>query len=672
MKIKLFEIVPLMIILMSGAGCTVRDSAQPDESEREAHVSFAYEETEAPEIKDPAMRPLSLGSVRPAGWLKNQLQIQAAGLSGHLDEFWPDVKNSGWFGGDAEAWERAPYWLDGFVPLAYLLEDEDMMTKVRTYMDMIIEGQDENGWIGPEEDPSDYDLWAIFLVTKPLLQYYEAGGDERVPDVIQNIYRWVDSHIGRRPLKNWGKYRWFEALLGIYQAYERTGEKWLLDLAVKLQGQGFDWIDFFKRWPITEPTEKGDWNYMGHVVNNAMAVKAPGLWWRLTGHPDDRLMVTTMMDKQDRYHGTVVGIFTGDECLAGKNPIQGIELCAVVEYMYSLEILSAVLGDARFGDRLEKLAFNALPATFKPDMWAHQYDQQVNQVLCSVRDDYPWTTNGPESNIYGLEPNYGCCTANFSQGWPKFASHLWMRTAEEDGLAAVAYAPCEIDTVIKHTPVMVNVETDYPFRETVNIVLSVEYPVTFPLKLRIPEWADETRLLVDGGEILTPSRGEYYEIQREWNGETKISLTFPMQPRGVRGYNNSLAIIRGPLVYSLKIGEEWNRIHADKPYRELPHGDWEVHPATPWNYALDVDEADLAKDIKFKEHPLGDMPFSPAGAPVSAVVEGIRLEDWNLIQGSAGNMPISPVAASGQKVKLTLIPYGCTNLRLTQFPTVKR
>jgi uncharacterized protein len=403
-----------------------------------------------------------------------------------------------------------------------------------------------------------------------------------------------------------------------------------------------------------------------------MAVKSPALWWRLTGNPADLLMVAEMMDKQDRYHGTVVGIFTGDECLAGKNPIQGIELCAVVEYMYSLEVLMSVMGDARFGDRLEKLAFNALPATFKPDMWAHQYDQQINQVLCSVRDDYPWTTNGPESNIYGLEPNYGCCTANFSQGWPKFASHLWMRTMDEDGLAAAAYAPCDLKTQIKGIPVAVHVETDYPFRETVNMTVSVDNPVTFPLRLRIPEWAEESRVLIGGGETLTPASGKYFEIRREWDGETQISLNFPMQPRGIRGYQNSLAILRGPLVYSLKIGEEWKRIHADKSHRELPHGDWEVHPVTPWNYALDVDENHLAENIRFEEHPVGDMPFSPEGAPVSASVKGIRLEDWSLVHGSAGNMPVSPVDASGETVRLLLIPYGCTNLRLTQFPTVKR
>jgi hypothetical protein len=74
--------------------------------------------TAAPVYQVPAFVPLTLGSIKPSGWLKDQLRIQRAGLSGHLDEFWPDIKDSAWFGGKAEGWERVPYWLDGIVPLA--------------------------------------------------------------------------------------------------------------------------------------------------------------------------------------------------------------------------------------------------------------------------------------------------------------------------------------------------------------------------------------------------------------------------------------------------------------------------------------------------------------------------------------------------------------------------
>ncbi|MBC8462763.1 hypothetical protein H8D76_00225, partial [Candidatus Bathyarchaeota archaeon] len=219
-----------------------------------------------------SMQPLSLGSVRPTGWLLNQLRIQADGLSGHLDEFWPDIKDSAWFGGDADRWERAPYWLDGVVPLAFLLDDATLKVKVTKYMDVILSRQDEAGWIAPSDDEAGYDLWSIFLVLKPIIQYHEATDDEKVPEFIEKCLRWVDDHIDVNPLFKWGKFRWFESLLSIYWLYERTHDEWLLDLAVKLQAQGFDWESFYERFPLVKPTPKGKWSFMSHVVNNAMAI----------------------------------------------------------------------------------------------------------------------------------------------------------------------------------------------------------------------------------------------------------------------------------------------------------------------------------------------------------------------------------------------------------------
>jgi len=621
-------------------------------------------------IKNPAFRPLPLGSIRPSGWLFDQLRIQADGLSGHLDEFWPDIKDSGWFGGDAESWERAPYWLDGVIPLAYLLDDPALKIRIEKYMDFIVGRQEETGWMGLDQDQARYDLWASFLILKPLIQFHEATGDPRIPSVVEKLLRWVDNHIDRRPLFNWGKFRWFESLIGIFWLYERTREPWLLDLAVKLHAQGFDWSSFFERFPLTEITPKGKWTFMGHVVNNGMAVKAPALWWRLTGSEEDREMVYEMMAKQDQYHGQVTGIFTGDECFAGRNPSQGTELCAVVEYMYSLELLTSILGDPRFGDRLEKVAFNALPATFSPDMWSHQYDQQVNQAECSIDSDRPWTTNGPESNIFGLEPNYGCCTSNLSQGWPKLATHLWMKTGD-GGLAAAVYAPCTVQTEIDGIPVRIEVITDYPFREEILIKIRTEKTVKFPIHLRIPGWASTTSIQTPGNTDINPPAGTYFKMDNQWSGEGEIRLIFPMKPRATRRYNYALAIERGPLVYSLKIGEDWKRVNEDKPHRVLPHADWEIYSTTPWNYALDVSENSLPADIVFQEHPMGNLPFSQQGAPVSATVKGKRLSSWTLVNGSAGELPQSPVEADGALETLTLIPYGCTNLRITEFPTLK-
>jgi DUF1680 family protein len=639
-------------------------------------------------LNPPHFQPFRLSSIRPEGWLRSQLRIQADGLSGHLDEFWPDIRDSQWFGGDSEAWERAPYWLDGVIPLAFLLDDPVLKEKVTHYVDYIITHQHEDGWLGPRtmvvaagQGPMPYyDMWAQFLATKTLVQYYDATEDERAVYAVERALRRIDTYIDLMSLFNWGQCRWFEALIAIYWLYEKTGEQWLLDLAVKLHAQGFDWRAFFARWPLTEPTPKGRWNYMGHVVNNAMAVKACALWWRLSGDDGDRAAVYDMIDKLDRHHGMVTGVFTGDECLAGRRPTQGTELCAVVEYAYSLEVLLAIIGDPAFGDRLEKVTFNALPATFAPDMWSHQYDQQVNQVECSVRQNRTWLTNGPESNIFGLEPNYGCCTANLSQGWPKFAAHLWMQLVggeggnggENRGIAAVAYAPSRVSTEIKGVPVSVTLETDYPFRDTLRFTIAADGPIDFPLLLRVPSWAAGASVQTAGEQTEPAVPGMFHRLEREWSGATPVVLRLPMSPLISRRFRHAIAIERGPLVYALKIGEDWHRIHQDQPGRELPHADWEVYPTTPWNYGLAVDEVTLADNVTFAEVQVGDLPFSPQGAPVSATVKGRRVPGWQAENGSTADVPPSPVTSSEPLEELTLIPYGCTNLRITEFPTLQR
>src|ERR1700712_5919093 len=72
----------------------------------------------------PIYEELPLGSIKPQGWLHDQLEIMRDGTTGHLDEVYAKLKNdNGWLGGNGDGWEETPYWLDGAVPLAYLLDD---------------------------------------------------------------------------------------------------------------------------------------------------------------------------------------------------------------------------------------------------------------------------------------------------------------------------------------------------------------------------------------------------------------------------------------------------------------------------------------------------------------------------------------------------------------------
>jgi DUF1680 family protein len=633
-------------------------------------------------LAEPEFRPLPIGSIRPTGWLARQLCIQRDGLTGHLDLFWPDVGQSQWFGGTAEGWERAPYWLDGAIPLAWILDDPPLKARITRYVERIVAHQRSDGWYAPY--PADaatkrYDLWAILLANKALVQYHEATGDARVLEAVTRSLRALLAGLDRTPLYEWGRFRWYEGLVSVFYVHERTREPWLLDLARKLREQGVDFEALYRTDDITVPTpRRGLWKWTKHVVNTAMATKAAALSWRLDQRPADRAFATRMLEILDRHHGQVTGVFSGDECLAGRSPLQGTELCAVVELMYSLEHLFSVFGEASFADRLERVAFNALPATFAPDMWSHQYDQQVNQVQCTVNPEHLFTTNGPESNLYGLEPNFGCCTANMHQGWPKLVAHLWMKTRDE-GLVAAAWAPSEATFAAHGVPVAVRVDTDYPFRETLAVTVRPERAVRFPLVLRVPAWAEGATVSLAGGAAQPMRAGSLHRLEREWTGETALLLRFPMRPRvGVR-YNEAVAVERGPLVYALAMGEEWTRIHADKPLRELPHGDFEVRPTSPWNHGLVLDPARPEASLRFEERPVGARPFSPEGAGMSATARARRLPRWTLAHGWAGEVSradpawahAAPREPDGPVEEVRLVPYGCTNIRITEFPKLE-
>jgi hypothetical protein len=286
-----------------------------------------------------------------------------------------------------------------------------------------------------------------------------------------------------------------------------------------------------------------------------------------------------------------------------------------------------------------------------------------------VTEDRIYTSNNADSNIFGLQPNYGCCTANLHQGWPKLVSSLWMRCT--DGLAAVSYAPCSVRTAVDGVPVTLRVETRYPFGESVRISVETEGPVDFALSLRIPGWCDRPRVTVGGARQPGVRPGSFAAARRRWQGRTEIALELDSDPLLERGYNDSVALVRGPLVYSLRIPERWQRINAEVPGRELPHGDWEVRPLGPWNWALAVGAERPLSGVRFESREIGDLPFSPDGAPVVARARGRRAAGWELEHGAAAPPPPSPLAADrleGEETELELIPYGCTNLRMTELP----
>jgi hypothetical protein len=624
-------------------------------------------------LTDRAYEPLALGAIEPRGWLRRQLRIQADGLSGHLDECWPPLADNQWLGGSMDGWERGPYYADGLVPLAFLLEDDDLIEKVERWIEGFLDHRHDDGWIGPRPPAFDRfqeDTWPRAVVLKAFSQYYEATGDDRVLDAAVEFAEFLhDGGLDEAPLEDWAAFRWGDLVLGIHWCYEETGQQWLLEVADRVAAEGYDWMDHFAggrrrlQFDYQRAIDRDDHDLPTHVVNNAMGIKTPALRYRHSGENSHREAVRTAVDTLDTFHGQATGLFTGDEHFGGRDPTRGTELCAVVEYMYSLEQAMAVLGESWIGDRLERIAYNALPATFTPDMWAHQYDQQANQVSCAI-GDYPWT-NGPDANLFGLEPNYGCCTANMHQGWPKFASHLWMRSG--DGLAAVAYAPSRVTTEIEGHSITVVAETEYPFVDDVDIRVEMAEPVTFALDLRVPGWCEEPTLHPPGEDSIALDPGGFHTVERSWNDGDSIRLDLSAPIELDRRYQGGVSIQRGPLVFANPVESERRTLPGEP---EEPYAHREYHPVEPWNYGLAAEGETLSTARSVERHGVGETPFDPTDPPVTLDVEGVRVPDWSMNGPRAGPLPASPTDGEDHE-SLTLVPYGATTLRVTEFPLVE-
>jgi hypothetical protein len=645
-----------------------------------------YLNNRAPLVTKPYME-LPIGAIHPQGWVKDQLERMATGMTGHLDTLYPQVMGprNGWLGGDGDVWERGPYWIDGLLPLAYILNDKKLINKVQPWVEWTLKSQQSNGYFGPSEDRAPEtglqrtnarDWWPKMVVLKFMQQYYEATGDKRVIPFMTRYFQYQLKELPVTPLDHWTDWaqkRGGDNLMVVFWLYNITGDKFLLDLGKIIAGQTTNWTDIFLYYDQLSRI------FSTHGVNLAQAMKEPVVLYQYTKDPKNLEAIAKGATVLKREHGWPTGLFAADEMLHTGNPTQGSELCTAVEMMFSLETMLEITGNPRYADWLERVTFNALPTQVTDNCDSRQYYQQLNQVEVSRQDRNFMTCYNGTGQLFGLLDGYPCCTSNLHQGWPKFTRNLWLAT-EDRGLAALIYSPSSVDAkVADGVRVHIDEQTNYPFEEIIRFKLSIpdkkRKSVFFPLHLRIPQWCENATVKINGEpwNAATPGNN-IVKVFHDWKSGDLVELELPMKVSISRWYEESAVVERGPLVYALHIGEKWDRVNDDYKFG-TKYGDWyyEVHPTTPWNYCLQ--EKDISPDVVAKEFVVvkkdfKGYPWNPENAPIEIRTKGKRMKDWHMYNGSAGPLPYSVQYQLGPvpEEDITLIPYGCTTLRITEFP----
>lgn len=628
--------------------------------------------------------PLKLGEVRPYGWLHDQLQLQADGLGGHMHEFYPLIKQGSWTGKGnlnySNLNEAGSYWFNGLVPHAYVLDSPTLKAAVREFLDHVLDTQWDDGWLGPETDDQWQPRW---LWGRYPFLFGAIGMAEAEPELAQKIVpslmrfvKLANTMLRQgRGTQDWTRgTRWQDFALALQWLHDWQTEhdgsaetlELLYDTMVRIKDVSTDWRSVFseEKFPKEAVTE---WRIYWHGVNLAEGLKAMGVSYRFNKDSSELVDAIAAWNRIHRYHGRPSGIYAADEYLAGLDPVRGTELCLVVEAMYSGSFLYQVTGDSSIAERVERQAYNALPATITGDMWAHQYVQQQNQIAARNMTPNPFPSDGPDSNVFGLEPNYPCCTTNHMQGFPKFIAAAFVTNSNRTALVQIYNGPFQVKTTLHdHNHVSVVVNTTYPFGDTLGIHISATR--SFKYLLNVPHWAtSHQRITVKDGshkDVPVVVKSQLLELTAgPGNSTFYVSYDPPIwvesRPR------STVALHRGSLHYAYDIPRKVKVV--DRHPNERRAVDLQMTPSGPWQYAIDASTIRHERTNERLSSPVFDLDGSSTALLVSAC-----LVEWGIAGEIFAEQPPENPECVGPLETIRLIPYGSTKLRISEFPVMKK
>jgi DUF1680 family protein len=664
---------------------------------------------------------VDLKDIQPRGWLRQYLEIQRDGLTGHpeasgypFDAAWWGVEEHqaglgkpGYQTGFWGPYEQTAYWIDGAIRCGYLLHDEALVKKAGQPIDYVMAHPDQDGYLGPQfmKHGPEYSRWPHVVFFRAWMARYSATGDKAILKALTDHYlSGTRAHIQDREVCNIEPMLW---------TYEQTGNEKLLRHAIEAYE---DYNRLCKGKDNTVEVMLSDKRGTEHGVTYNEIGKLAAIAYMYTGNQRYLDAAINGFRKLERDQVLIDGVNSSTEALKGKDPLDSHETCDISDHAWALGYLLMATGRAEYADKIERACFNALPGAVMSNFHGLQYFSCPNQVLATSTSNHNDHFKGFTWMAFRPNPATECCPGDVHRAIPDFASRMWMKD-DHNGLDAVLYSPGSVTTRVgdKDQEVTVVEETDYPFSETITFTIKAKTAVDFPFSLRIPGWCQKARISINGKPTAHELQaGTFVAIRKIFKDGDQIRLELPMELKLSHWPKGGIGIERGPLVFALKIAEEWQESSDQDPIsedwrvvpgnkRSMPpeYPAWNLYPASPWNYALALDEKNLNQVVKVITHPAGLTPWSPENAPIELQVPARRVDGWEIerlkslvsnfvksydnanimvTEAINGNFELTPdlpdpktlpQRLSAKTEMVTLIPYGCTHLRISIFPHCK-
>jgi hypothetical protein len=650
---------------------------------------------------------LPITCIQPEGWLKNYLETQRDGLTGHLEVAGYPF-NKIWWGTDKpgtntsiQKWwvyEQNGYWVDGMIRCGYLLQDTFLINKAQKQIQFVIDHPDSTGFLGPEfmKPSHEGDRWTYAVFFRSLLADYSATGNNEILNALKNHY-FSDHfpHSSGREVVN------TETMLSVY---EYSGDTAMLNWAEKVYHIFLKSNDDYEGNPsFYMKDEPGS----THGVTYNELAKLGAIFYMFTGKQEYLEPSVYAYQRLDKYNMMIDGVNVSSEKLRSPvTSLQAHETCDIADYTWSLGYLLMATGNVEYADKIERAIFNAAPGAVRSDFKALQYFSSTNQVIAAKNSDHSPADIGGPGMSYRPNPLTECCPGNLNRIMPNFTARLWMDDGDY-GLVAAMFAPSAVTYKVgkDRRDVKIDEITNYPFEGKIEFQFATKSTVEFPFTFRIPEWCSNPKILFNGKNLNQKfESGKYCTIRRKFSDKDKLTLIFPQKLKVVTSADHGISVERGPLVYALKINEDWQIDKEDKKSTpEFPA--YNLYAKSDWNYALCLNSEPLESQIKIIRKPMNNNPWSIENAPIELKVPAKKVNGWQIINSGEverenwitiknakgfivdwkmtgidtvkGNFQYTPPLPLPEKLlgmlsknveDVTLIPYGCSKLRITIFP----
>lgn len=637
-------------------------------------------------------KSLKLGAITAEGFLKEQLLRNKDGMGGNLDVLEPGkfidpytkktMDNSwsrdkvGWF---AEV--AGNYWY-GLIGLAFTLNDKELIKKADKWVHDVLSMQDSDGYMGiytkDDDIYEDFNGFGTACGMRAMLSYYEATGKEYVYEAVNRCMLWFCEKWANRKTRYVG----VAILEPMLYCYNKNNDDRILKFVLDYEKFLCE-NDLFLNSVDAYNTDKLYYN-SNHTCAYGIALRQHAMVYGATG--DENYLnasikgVDKAMDKIIQHTGAPV---CNAEYLAPISSTAESEYCSFTFFNATYAAVAKITGKAIYGDYMEKLVYNAGQGSRKKDEKAIIYMTSPNQIYATDQSSNSWL----EHQLYAPCHSVSCCAVSSVGLIPDFIRNMVFGVDGFDDLYINAYGPC----VINHNSISIKEETLYPFRDTVNFTIDLNEDKTFVLNLKIPIWCENFTIYINDEKFIgIKDVNSFVAINRKWCNNDVVKLKLEMIPKLIRvndndsGKKHPMVVEYGALVFAFPIPEKWNKIDKGK---ELPE-DWSWYSVIPYSKVTGGDQYEL---MGYNKHQISwNIAVDELKAPhtFQLIEEDVQGYVWEnppvkiKMEGYKAPFSYPPYPIKTQevyeevmdvteKLDLTLIPYGCTALRITYIPRAK-